>query len=222
MADRILSTVFALISVLAVVLIVAITLVEIWTIDPEPLYLTGKVVGVTDGDTLTLLVDETQYKIRLASIDAPERGQPFGSKAKTALSDMVFGKVVSVRVTDTDKYGRTVGTIIVGTVDVNAALIRQGFAWHYVKYSDSEELAALELAAREAKAGLWADAHPVAPWDWRRQKREKPAEKPTDGVYWLNTSGNVRHNSTCKYYRNTKRGRECGASEGKACGACGG
>jgi hypothetical protein len=99
----------------------------------------------------------------------------------------------------------------------NLQLVKEGLAWHYVKYSDSKELAAAEKGARQAKAGLWSDPAAVPPWEYRAKKRA-----PATGERWLNTSSNVRHNSTCKYFRKTKRGRHCEADEGKACGICGG
>ena len=133
--------------------------------------LTGKVVGVTDGDTLTLLEGKTQYKIRLAEIDAPESRQPFGSRAKQALSDKVFGKTVRVQSARQDRYGRTLGTVEVDGRNVNLELVREGMAWHYKHFSKSKTFAAAEQEARKAKAGLWADQDPVPPWEWRKQKR---------------------------------------------------
>lgn len=180
--------------------------------------LVGNVVGVHDGDTLTLLVDRTQYKIRLDGIDAPELGQDFGTRSKQALSKACFGKTVKVETHGQDRYGRTLGEVFTDE-SVNRRLVQDGMAWHYVRYSDSEELAAAEKAAREAKAGLWADPAAVPPWEFRAKKKQ-PA--PATGEHWLNTSSNVRHNSACKYFKKTKRGRLCGPDEGKACGICGG
>ena len=145
------------------------------------------------------------------------------------MGKLVFGKTVAVRSTGKDKYKRTLGTVLVRidnkTVDVNHALVVQGLAWWYRKYSDDKTLAKAEEAAREAHRGLWADESPIPPWDWRKGVRtyRDPARsgEPNTG-YWLNTSSNSRHNSRCKYFRNTKRGRMCGADEGKACGMCGG
>lgn len=199
----------------SVLLLLAFVLAAIAADRPE---LIGKVVGVHDGDTLTLLVDRTQYKIRLDGIDAPELGQDFGTRAKQALSKACFGKVVKVETHGQDRYGRTLGEVFTDE-SVNLRLVRDGMAWHYVKYSDSQELADVEKAAREAKAGLWADPAAVPPWEFRAKKKQ-PA--PVAGEHWLNTSSDVRHNSTCKYFKMTKRGRLCGPDEGKACGICGG
>jgi endonuclease YncB( thermonuclease family) len=121
---------------------------------------TGKVGSMADGDTLTLLVGTRQLRIRLAEIDAPGRGQPYGTKAKQALSDLVFGKSARVVEVDRDRYSRTVGQLYVGNLDVNAELVRQGYAWVYRKYAKQQLLYDLEDEARAAKQGLWADRHP--------------------------------------------------------------
>lgn len=209
--------------------------------------LTGKVVGVHDGDTLTLLVDgRRQYKVRLDGIDAPEIGQDFGTQSKKALSSKVFGKVVRVTTHGRDKYGRVIGTIWLDDESINELMVAEGWAWHYVKYSDSETLAGAEREARAERSGLWAGKDPVAPWDWRNVKRAAAAapksksapkenrvarppprasdEPPAEpgAKFWLNTSSNVRHNASCRYFGKTKRGRYCGPDEGKACGICGG
>ncbi|MGC1955231.1 MAG: thermonuclease family protein [Gammaproteobacteria bacterium] len=132
---------------------------------------TGKVLGIADGDTLTLLVGKQPLKIRLAEIDAPERGQPYATKAKQALSDLTFGKTVRVVEVDRDRYGRLVGQVYVGDLEVNAELVRQGYAWVYRKYAKREKLYELEREAREAKRGLWADGKKaVPPWEWRHRR----------------------------------------------------
>ena len=120
--------------------------------------LTGKVVSIADGDTLTLLVDQEQIRVRLEGIDAPERSQSFGTKAGEALGDLVYAKTVTVRSIGTDRYGRTLGRIFVRsdageTIDVNARLVEQGFAWWYREYSDDKMLIAADKAAREARRG---------------------------------------------------------------------
>ena len=134
--------------------------------------LSGEVVGVSDGDTLTLLVGRTTYKIRLNAVDCPESKQAFGTQAKQFTSNMVFGKTVTVKVTDKDRYGRLVGDVLIGGKSLNQELLRAGMAWHYKQYSKDQELARLELEARSAKRGLWRDSNPTPPWDWRRQKRK--------------------------------------------------
>jgi endonuclease YncB( thermonuclease family) len=126
--------------------------------------LTGKVVGIADGDTLTLLVDKTQVRVRLEGIDTPEWAQPFGRKAGQALAKIVFGKVVQVNDLGKDRYGRTLGIVRLDRRNVNLELVREGWAWWYRKYAPkNKELAAAEAAARKAKRGLWADAKPIPP-----------------------------------------------------------
>ena len=137
--------------------------------------ITGRVVGIADGDTLTVL-DGTlrQTKVRLAEIDTPESGQPYGSRAKQALSALVFGKEVRVMVVDTDRYGRTVGRVYADALDVNAEMVRQGAAWVYRKYSRDPSLLLLEQEARAARRGLWAlpETERTPPWEWRAAARE--------------------------------------------------
>jgi endonuclease YncB( thermonuclease family) len=130
----------------------------------------GRVVSIADGDTLTLLIDNTQYRIRLAEIDTPERKQPYGTKAKQALSTLVFGKEVKVDVQTTDRYGRSVARIYVDELDVCAELVKQGMAWVYRKYAKDESLYDIEQQARDERRGLWSlpEFQRVSPWEWRR------------------------------------------------------
>jgi endonuclease YncB( thermonuclease family) len=134
----------------------------------------GKVVGVTDGDTIKVLLQERTIKVRLAEIDTPERGQPWASRAKQALSDKVFGKEVEVHVVTIDRYRRTVGHVWIGGRDINREMIRNGHAWVYRTYLDDKTLLDDETHARAIKAGLWGlpESQRVPPWDWRRGKRE--------------------------------------------------
>jgi endonuclease YncB( thermonuclease family) len=188
--------------------------------------ITGKVIGVTDGDTIKVLVNKETVTVRLEGIDAPESRQSFGTKSKQALSEMVFGKAVTVKKTGTDKYGRTLGFVIVGDVDANAKMVEDGWAWHFKKYNDEVRLAKLEDAARKAKRGLWADDAPLAPWEYRARQKTPVASldesKDQKMSYWLNASSGVRHNRRCEHFGKTKKGRYCGANEGKPCGICGG
>ena len=132
---------------------------------------TGKVVGVSDGDTITVLVGKTQKKIRMMGIDAPESSQPFGAAAKQALSEAVFGQQVVVKWKEKDDYDRTLGFVFLNGKQINAAMIEAGYAWHYKQYSQDPSLAALENAARAAKRGLWADKQqPIPPWDYRHHQ----------------------------------------------------
>ena len=136
--------------------------------------LQGRVVSIADGDTFTLLTaDKEQVRIRLAEIDTPESGQPYGNRAKQALSQLVFGKEIRVDVQDIDRYDRTVGRPYVGDVDVCAELVESGYAWAYRQYLRDPKLLVLEKEAQEAKRGLWGlpEYERIAPWDWRRGKR---------------------------------------------------
>lgn len=141
----------------------------------------AKVVEIMDGDTVGALRTDTRgyVKIRLAEIDAPEKSQPFGNQSKKSLSDLVFSKIVRVSVQTTDRYGRLVARLYTGETDVSAAQLRAGMAWVYTRYSRDPKLPAFEAEARAARRGLWSDAHPVAPWDYRRGLREaKPRPAP--------------------------------------------
>ena len=125
-----------------------------------------KVVGVHDGDTITGLDDtKTQYKIRLDAVDAPELGQPFGQASKKALSEKVFGKDVVLIAKTKDKYGRTVGHLLVDGRDVNLEMLEEGMAWHYEKYDHNKRLREAEQSARAANKGLWTDGDAVPPWE---------------------------------------------------------
>lgn len=132
--------------------------------------ITGRVVGVTDGDTLTMLTPQRrQLTIRLSEIDAPEGGQPWGERSKQALSQLVFSREVRIVESGKDQYGRTLGRIYVGAMDVNAEMVRTGSAWAYRQYLTDRSLLAVEDAAKNAKRGLWSlpANQVVAPWEWR-------------------------------------------------------
>ena len=137
--------------------------------------LTGRVVAIGDGDTLTLLTARReQVRIRLADIDTPERGQPYANRARQALSDLAVGKAIRVAVRDTDRYGRTVGRVFAGAQDVNAEMVRRGAAWVFRRYSDEPALLRLEQIARAERRGLWGlpEAQRVPPWEWRAAERQ--------------------------------------------------
>jgi len=133
--------------------------------------LTGKVVGITDGDTVTVYTGQSKpIKLRLEGIDAPESKQDFGDASKRHLSGLVFSKNVVVHSTGKDRFGRTLGVLHVSDKNVNTMMIRDGFAWHYKQYSSDRELADAEQSARAARRGLWSMANPVAPWEFRRKR----------------------------------------------------
>lgn len=142
--------------------------------------LQGRVVHIADGDTVTVLdSSKTQWKIRLMGIDAPEKKQAFGNKSKQHLSDLVFNKQVTVEYSKKDRYGRTVGKIVVGGIDANLEQVKAGLAWHYKKYQieQSQEdrvlYAHAEEQARTDKRGLWLDKDPITPWDFRKLQKQK-------------------------------------------------
>ena len=141
--------------------------------------LTGRVVRVTDGDTIVVLdASKVQHKIRLTGIDAPERGQAFGTKSKEHLSDLVAGKSVVVDYSKYDRYQRILGKVLVNGEDVNLEQVEAGMAWHYKKYqgeqspSDRVKYSDAELEARRHKLGLWHDPNPIPPWEYRQAKRK--------------------------------------------------
>ena len=157
--------------------------------------LRGKVVAVTDGDTITLLdADKWQQKIRLADIDAPERRQPWGQRAKEALSQMVAGREVRSDCREPDRYGRHVCTVFVGEADVNAAMITHGNAWVYEHYNIRDDLPDLQTQARAAQRGLWQlpEAERIPPADWRKQRKEKKHDSKQT-VPARGDDGNPRH-----------------------------
>lgn len=133
--------------------------------------LTGKVVSVTDGDTIKILTKrKTLYKIRLNGIDAPEKSQAFGKKSKSNLSKLVAGRVVDVHYKKKDRYGRILGTIFVDNQDVNLKQIENGYAWVYRRYCKRKDYYEAEEYARNKKLGLWYDKYPIAPWDYRHRR----------------------------------------------------
>ena len=143
--------------------------------------LTGEVVALSDGDTITLLDGEkTQHKVRLAGIDAPEKRQSFGDRSRQNLAAIVFRKQVAVDWRKTDRYGRIVGRVTVGQVDAGLEQLRAGMAWHYKAYAreqsvnDRAEYAAAEEAARVSRIGLWRDMDPTPPWEFRRGTGARP------------------------------------------------
>lgn len=134
----------------------------------------GKVVAISDGDTLTVLnKDFEEVKIRLNGIDTPEAKQAFGTKSKAALGSLVFQKQVRVFDCGKDRWKRRLGFVELEGLDVNAEMIKYGFAWHYKDFNTSPELDKMEQDARTSKRGLWIDENPIPPWDFRKQQREK-------------------------------------------------
>ena len=180
--------------------------------------ITGKVIGIADGDTVTVLdASKVEHKIRLAGIDAPEKAQAFGNRSKEHLSGLVYGKSVTVDWKKKDAYGRTVGKILVAGTDANLAQVQAGMAWHYKKYqneqssSDRASYSRAEDSARTRRTGLWADPNPISPSDFRHGTGEASPAKRTQtgdtclcggtlsctgsrgGTYCMTNSGNKKY-----------------------------
>jgi endonuclease YncB( thermonuclease family) len=134
---------------------------------------TGKVVGISDGDTISVLREGKAVKVRLHGVDTPEKAQAFGTQARKFTSDMVFQQTVTVAIRNTDRYGRLVGEVLLPDGrSLTQELVKAGMAWWYRQYAPNDPtLAQLEAEARLAKRGLWAEAHPIPPWEWRKGQR---------------------------------------------------
>lgn len=132
----------------------------------------GKVIKIKDGDTIVILDSlHIQHIIRVADIDCPERGQPFSNTARTFVSEQIFCKEVFVEKKSTDKYDRTIGYVLYDDKNLSLELLKMGLAWHYSYYSDDQQMALLELEARESKVGLWIDNNAINPYLWRKGDR---------------------------------------------------
>lgn len=170
--------------------------------------LTGKVISVADGDTITILDSSNQtHKIRLYGIDTPEKGQAYGKAAKKHTSWLTYRKIAKVRTYDTYRYGRTVGVVAVDGVNVNESLIANEYAWQYRKYCKArfcKDWLSFEMDAKLGKVGLWKDPHAQAPWDWRKAKRtgNKTTAKSitVKGKYHGNFKSKVLHAPGCQHY----------------------
>lgn len=142
------------------------------TVSSYPDQLSGKVIGIVDGDTIDILYEGKALRIRLEHIDCPEirKQQPYGTAAKKFSADLCFGKIVRIlHKNELDRNKRLIGEVIVpGGRSLNKELVKAGLAWHFTRYSKSEVYSNLEKAARKAGVGLWKEPHPVAPWNWRK------------------------------------------------------
>ena len=132
-----------------------------------------KVIGIKDGDTFQILKDGASVTIRFTHIDCPEKAQPFGNKAKQFLSRLIYGKYIRIAPGFSyDRNKRLLAEVYLNdSVCINKEIVKNGFAWHFIRYSNSKEYARLEKEARNKKRGLWSHPKPIAPWDWRRGVR---------------------------------------------------
>jgi len=141
---------------------------------PAQADVSARVVSVHDGDTLTVLIERHPVRVRLTDIDAPELGQPFGTRSRQSLSELCFGKSAALEVRGQDRYKRTIARVTCAGTDANAEQVRRGYAWTFTRYAlAGSPLYALQAEAQAARRGLWTDPSPVPPWDWRRNGRQQ-------------------------------------------------
>jgi endonuclease YncB( thermonuclease family) len=195
--------------------------------------ITGKVVWVDDGDTLSVLPEgrakNERIHIRLWGIDAPEKGQNHWEESKKALHSMVYNKTVKVNIISEEKFGRKVGQVYLGGLDVNQEMVKRGHAWWYEYFApDANNLKLAQAEARGNLLGLWKESDPKAPWNYRLEesndKKDKndSAEDQSPLKYWITTSSKRVHNKSCKYYNNSKGYYSDEPSSGPDCKLCGG
>ena len=131
----------------------------------------AQVLRVVDGDSITVKVDQTNYRIRLAEIDAPEMDQAWGEESKAALQKKIENEEIKLEVIDVDRYGRLVARVFLGGRQINRELAEEGHAWVYLEYLRDNSLLIFEAKAKKKRLGLWAAEKPIAPWQWRKGKR---------------------------------------------------
>lgn len=168
--------------------------------------ITGQVLYVSDGDTLTMSVDGSKEKVRFYGVDAPEKSQNYGLEAKEFVLERVQGKVIQVRVVDKDRYGRTIGKIYYDDhIYLNEEVVKNGLAWWYEYYARGDrDLRGAERYARDKKLGLWQEENAIAPWEWRRGRRKpkliSTAKSTGTGVIvYVSRSGRKYHREGCHY-----------------------
>ena len=185
--------------------------------------ITGKIVNVADGDTVTLLTSNNkQIRIRLNCIDAPEKSQDFGQKSKKSLIDLIAGEYVTVQKHDVDRYGRIVGTIYLDNTDINLLQVKNGLAWVYDRYCNDRTYYDAESRAREAKIGLWRQSNPVEPWNYRRGERKEPTKSFSGGgVFECGKKKYCSQMTSCEevmfYFRECGLTRLDGNNDGEPC-----
>lgn len=165
----------------------------------------GTVVHVDDGDSFRVAMHGEEVRVRIAEIDAPEAGQPYGDRAREVLAGLIGGRVIRIDEVDQDRYGRVVARVEANGFDVGAEMVRRGAARVYRSYATSASLYALENEARAARRGLWAlpEAEREAPWSWRRRNgglAEAPASEPAEGPVVGNARSGIYHRPDCPDY----------------------
>ena len=191
----------------------------------------GKVIAVSDGDTITVLTDQkTQRKIRLAAVDCPESGQDFGKRAKQRTSELVYGQTVTIEPVDTDRYGREVASVATDSYpNVGLTLVEEGLCWWFEKYAPHDsQMRAAQDAARDKKIGLWTRSDALPPWEYRKNGNQMTA--PTidivSGSVIYNTNSKKYHGASCKGARACTRNcillpkDEAISRGGVPCGIC--
>jgi micrococcal nuclease len=180
--------------------------------------ISGRVVAVHDGDTITVRTSSTTFIVRIADVDSPEIGQPYSARARDFTSQLVFGRDVQIETRGLDQYNRTIGRVTVDGTDLGDALVHAGLAWVYSRGVPNHSLAESERDARSRHAGLWADPSPVPPWSWRRSHQPDGTSRSTApsgsrpesiprvdlrdarGPFHGNTQSRVFHRPECPHY----------------------
>ncbi len=190
--------------------------------------ISGKCIVVKDGDTITVQTREgEQIDVRFQGIDAPENGQEYGPESKEKLTALILGKKVKIVTSGKDLYKRTLGSVYLGKRRIDTEMVASGCAWHYAYFApDDTELARAQSQAQAKRQGLWQEASPTPPWDWRRAKKHqkkqpKKLSTPADGEYWVSKAGKI-HNKSCEAYGSSQSGTYTNKPEGVNCKRCGG
>jgi endonuclease YncB( thermonuclease family) len=190
----------------------------------------ARVIQVNDGDTITVLSEGRQIKVRMASIDCPEWGMPFGRNAARFTSNKVLGKTITIVPKAIDRYGRIVARVLFGSSDLSEELVEAGLAWHYARFDNDPVLARAEMNARVKSLGIWSLRHPIPPWTYRETREKEGKKLIREGfqpdLYHGNLKSKVFHRSACPHF-NCKNCQEIFYSRNmaiqsgfKPCGIC--
>ncbi len=187
----------------------------------------GEVVGVMDGDTVEVMRKGVAVRVRLDGIDCPEKSQAFGARAKQFTSRAAFGKVVEIVDSGQDRYGRTLGEVILPDgSSLNRQLVSEGYAWWYQRYSDDQDLRRRQEEARKAGKGLWADPNVIPPWIYRQGGVKKAPDHPVEvlldreDVVYVTASGEKYHRDGCRYLKTSKTPMTLGEARGRGYEPC--